>query len=224
MEGFIMAHKAVPLTADVYLQRAFQFIQQVETATQEFRERAIAHDAEIERDQPFIEGMFNAFRSSRQLKEQKASLLNDLQLAEEDINRAVAIDRESVIDTPTGQLGPIHLRAYLLLLRGQLEMISGSPDNAIHLLSSANQLMDLPDTHYMLGILFESKYLPVDALRHFEKCLELDPAGELSVPALREAKAMRNYKKRFRGNWGIFLLLFIVFFPFAFVYFFAKRK
>jgi tetratricopeptide (TPR) repeat protein len=219
-----VAHATLPLSPDVHLRRAYKFIQQVEAATQEFRESAIAHNTEIERDQPFLQGMFNAFRNSRRLKESKANLLNDLQLAEEEINRAVAIDVEALIDTPDGRLGGIQLRAYVLLLRGQLEMIWGSPDNALNLLNNANQLVELPDTHYMMGLLLESKYLPVDALRHFEKCLELDPDGEMSVPALREANAMRNYRKSFRGSWGVFLLLFVVFFPFAFIYFFVKRK
>ena len=76
----------------------------------------------------------------------------------------------------------------------------------------------------MLGLLYESEYKPIEALRHFERCLELDPDGELSVPALREANAMRHYRKKFRGQWGLFFLMLVFFFPAAIVYFVVKYK
>jgi hypothetical protein len=84
-------------------------------------------------------------------------------------------------------------------------------------------MMEFAEPHYMLGIVYEGQYRPVEALIHFERCLELDPVGELSVPALREANAMRNYKKRFRGSWGTFFLLLCIW-PAAIIYFFVKRR
>ena len=85
--------------------------------------------------------------------------------------------------------------------------------------------MDSPATicRYGLGILHESDYQPKEALTHFERCLELDPAGEFSVSALREANAMRNYKKKFRGNWLLLVILSCYIIPGIF-YFKAKYK
>src|SRR5882724_7060515 len=105
-------------------------------------------------------------------------------------------------------------------------MIWGKSDGAKELFSQSVQIMEMPDSHYMLGLLYESEYKPAEALKHFERCLELDADGELSVPALREADAMRNYKKKFRGNWLLFIFLLFVFPPglWGAIYFFAKRK
>ena len=87
---------------------------------------------------------------------------------------------------------------------------------------NCTQIIEFAEPHYMLGLIYEAN-MPGPALWHFEKCLQLDPDGELSVPALREANAMRNYKKRFRGSWGTFFLLLFIW-PAAIVYFFVKRK
>lgn len=105
-------------------------------------------------------------------------------------------------------------------------MIWGKAKDAEPLLKKSLEFVDFADAHYMLGILCEDEGRPADALYHFEKCLEIDPNGNLSVPALREANAMRNYRKRFRGNWLVLLLLAFVPPPFVWsiVYFFAKRK
>src|SRR5262249_20650457 len=116
------------------------------------------------------------------------------------------------------------LRSFIQLMRGQLEMIWGTSRGAIQFLQNSVQIVELPDAHYMLGLIYESEYRPAEALAHFERCLEIDPAGDLSVSALRELNAMKNYKKRFRGSWGTFAILFVFFFPLAFLYFFAKRK
>jgi hypothetical protein len=35
---------------------------------------------------------------------------------------------------------------------------------------------------------------------------------------------MKNYKKRFRGSWGIFFLLLLLFWPGAIIYVIVKRK
>jgi len=219
-----MAQPAERLTADVYLRRAHQLIDQVNDAISEFREQAIAHDQQIERDQPFLLGMVNAYRGSRGLTHKKAEYLNDLQLADREIDQAVRLDPDAMIETPQGGFGALQLRAYIHRIKGQLEMIVGSPENALVFLNNANQLMELADTHYMIGLIYEAKYLPSQALHHFEKCLELEPAGELSAAALREADAMRSYRKQFRGSWGMLLLLFVLFFPAAFIYFFVQRK
>jgi hypothetical protein len=219
-----MAH--APLAqpaADIHLKRAFSFIQEVENATEEFRSRAVAHGAQIESDAPFLQSMISDIRSSRQLAQQKTALWNDLQLAEQEINRAVMLDGNAQINTRLGTLGALQLRAWIMYSRGQIEMIWGSADAAIQLFTNCIQIVDFAEPHYMLGLIYEAKYMPSPALSEFEQCLQLDPDGELSVSALREADAMRRYKKGFRGNWGTFFLLLLIW-PAAIVYFFVKRK
>ncbi len=211
-------------TADVYLRRALGFVEEVEKATEQFRRRAIAHDAQVDSDAPFLQGMISTIRGSRQMAQQKATLSNDLELAEQEINRAVALDSNTEISCRLGNLGALQLRAWIMYSRGQIEMIWGSADTAIQLFKNCIQVVEFAEPHYMLGLIFEAKYMPAPALWHFERCLQLDPAGELSVSALREANAMKNYKKRFRGSWGLFAFLLLFFFPAAFLYFFVKRK
>lgn len=210
--------------AEVHLERAFGLIQHVENATEEFRQRSIEYDAQLNRDEPFLQGMVGSIRGSMQLKQQKKSLSNDLQLAEQEIDRAVAIDPNATIAGQNGSLGAIDLRAYIQLMRGQLEMIWGTSQSAIQFLQNSIQIAEIPEAHYMLGLVHESNFRPADALAHFERCLEIEPSGPLCISALREAEAMRNYKKRFRGSWGAVGILLVLFFPGAFIYFFAKRK
>jgi tetratricopeptide (TPR) repeat protein len=208
---------------EIHLKRAFAFIQEVEKATEEFRDQAVAHDAQTNSNEPFLQGVISTVRGSRQLAQQKAALSGDLQLAEQEVNRAAEIDSSTEIDTRLGSLGTLQLRAWIMYARGQIEMIWGSGEAAIRLFNDCIQMMEFAEPHYMLGIVYEGQYRPVEALIHFERCLELDPVGELSVPALREANAMRNYKKRFRGSWGTFFLLLCIW-PAAIIYFFVKRR
>jgi tetratricopeptide (TPR) repeat protein len=210
--------------ADVHLKRAYGFIQEVERATEDFRQRAIAHDAQIERDQPFVQGMVATIKGNQQLKQQKASLVNDLQLANQEIDRAVSVDKDATVDTTDGTFSALHLRTFVTYMNGQLEMIWGKSEDAKRLLNSSLQIVELPDAHYMLGLLHESDYQPAEALKHFERCLELDPAGELSVSALREANAMRNYKKKFRGSWPLFIFLLFLYIVPCVIYFWKKYK
>ena len=111
-----------------------------------------------------------------------------------------------------------------MFLSGQLETIWGTAQRAKELFADAAETFDFPDPHYMLGLLYEDEYKPAEALSEFEKCLELDPAGELSVPALREANAMRNYKKKFRGNWLILIILLCCWIVPGVIYFKVKYK
>jgi len=208
----------------MHLKRAYGFLKEVEDATESFRQQAVSHTKETEADQPFLQGMVSTVRGSKQLHQQKAALVNDLQLADQEIDCAVRLDSEASIQTKDGSLSAIGLRSTIAFMNGQLEMIWGNNERAKGFFDSSIQILELPDAHYMLGLLFESEYKPADALRHFEKCLELDPAGEFSVGALREASAMKKYKPCFRGSWGTFLILFLFFFPGAFLYFFLKRK
>ena len=168
--------------------------------------------------------MVSTIRSTSKLKQQKASLVGDLQLAMQEVEKAAALNPDAVVRVESVNFGCQDLRAVILYLSGQVEMVWGNSQTAKAIFFQALQVLELPDPHYMLGLLYESEYNPVEALKHFERCLELDPGGEFSVPALREANAMRNYKKRFRGSWGSFFLMLIFFFPAAFVYFFVKYK
>jgi tetratricopeptide (TPR) repeat protein len=207
----------------MHLKRALNFVQEVENATDKFRQSAIEHDSQTEQDSPFLEGMLSTVRGSRELTQQKAKLLSDLQLAEREIDCAAALDQSTEIETEHGFLNAIQLRASVLFMRGQIEMIWGNGDAAVQLFNTCIQISEFAAAHYMLGLVYESKYRPQQALQHFEKCLDLDPAGEFSISALREANAMRSYKKRFRGSWGTFSFLLIIW-PVAIIYFFVKRR
>ena len=168
------------------------------------------------------------FQGSRELRQQKTSLSNDLQLANQEIERASAIDQDANIEFDNVTLHVPNLRSITLYMGGQLELIWGSQETAKSLFISSLQVVEHPEAHYMLGLIYESNYKPTEALRHFERCLELDPAGEWSISALRKANAMRFYKKRFRGSWGLLLFLFVFPLPipvlWSIVYFLVKRK
>lgn len=213
-------------TADVYLKRSWGLIEEVETATEQLRKRALAHDASVQSDQTFLQGMVSTIKGSRNLTQQKTSLLNDLQLAEAEIDNAVKLDAECQIEVKGDVYTAKLLRTMIIYLRAQLEMAWGKAETAKALYYQSIQMIELPDAHYMLGLLYESEFKSADALRHFERCLELDPSGEWSVSALREANAMRNYKKKFRGSWLVFLILCV--FPIPLVggilYLTVKRK
>lgn len=211
------------LEPEIHLQRGLGFLKEVERATDDFRHNLIENQKKTTSTEPFLANIVNSIRSSKALAQEKDSLWTDLGLAEQEIDRAAAIDHTAQIQTDRGILNPLVMRSMIWYMKGQIEMICGSSDTAIQFFNNSIQIVESPVPHYMLGIVYESKYIPVLALQHFEKCLELDPAGELSVSALREANAMRNYKKRFRGSWGIFLFLLPIW-PVAIIYFFVKRK
>jgi tetratricopeptide (TPR) repeat protein len=198
-------------SADVHLKRAYGFIQEVEKATEGFRQSAVAHSALVESDEPFLQGMVSTVRGNRQLKHQE-------------VDRAVSLDADATVETADGTFGARHLRAFITYMSGQLEMIWGRSEEAKRILSNSLQIVEFPDAHYMLGLLHESDYQPAEALKHFERCLELDPSGELSVSALREANAMRNYKKKFRGSWLLFFILLLFYIVPGVIYFLVKRK
>ena len=206
------------ITAEVHLKRAHGLIADVEKATEEFRRSAVQHDAQLDADGPFLQMMVTSFTGKRALAQQKATLLGDLQLANGELDHAAGLNPEATIETKDGVVGIKTLRAEILYVNGQLELFSGGSVKAKELFARTIQLVDFPDVHYMLGLIYEDEYKQAEALKEFEKCLELDPGGDMSVPALREANAMRNYKKKFRGSWGTFILLLIFCFPVAFVY------
>lgn len=209
---------------DVHLKRAWGLMTEVEKATEVFRQRAIQHDAQIDQDEPFVAGLVGTVRSASHLKREKSSLVSDLQLATQEIDRAAILNPDAVLRADSGEFSINALRATVLYLSGQIEMIWGKSWKAQEIFFQCLQTAEFADPHYMLGLLYESEYKPVEALKHFEKCLELDPEGEFSVSALREANAMRNYKKKFRGGWGLFFLMLVFFFPAAIVYFIVKYK
>jgi len=211
-----------PPSADVHLKRAYRLIKEVEGATEEFRQAAISFDSRVERDPGF--GMVSMLKANRQLERHKASLLNDLQLASQEIDRAVGLDQDATIDTGEGKLGALELRALITYFHGLLEMIWGRRKEAKRLLNNCSQMVEFPHAHYMLGLLHEADYESAEALKHFERCLELDPSGELSTSALREANEMRNYRKKFRGSWLLLILLLIYGIIPGIIYFRMKYK
>lgn len=214
-------------TPGVCRKRAYSFLADVEKATEDFRQRALAYNAQVnESDAPFLQGMVNTVRGGRQLKQQKGVLVNDLNLASDETEKAAKLDPQASIETRDGVFGVVQFRAMIQYRRGEVEMVYGSPESAKQFFNSSLAVTEFADAHYMLGLLYESEYKSAEALQHFERCLELEPAGELSVPALREVNAMRGYKKKFRGSW--LLLIILLMFPVPFVggvlSFFAKRK
>lgn len=218
-----------PDTAAANLKRAWGLIDGVSKATEELRRRVVQHEQTLDQmvDAPgmggFLGSMIAGMQRKGQLGREKSSLMNDLQLASQEIDKAVKIKPESGIHIESGTLGVPQMRAVILGLSGQIEMVWGTSQKAIDFFSQALQIEEHPDYHYMIGLCYESEHKPKMALIHFEKCLELDPAGELSVPALKEASAMRNYKKRFRGDWGTFFLLLLIW-PAAIWYFVRNWK
>jgi tetratricopeptide (TPR) repeat protein len=197
---------------------------EVEKATEAFRNRAIQHDAQIDEDQPFVAGLIGDMKSARQLKQQKSSLTSDLDLAKQEVEKAAVLDPDAAMRLDSVVLSIRGFQAMILNLSGQIEMIWGQSRTAKEIFVRSLQIAEAAEPYYMLGLLYESEYNPTEALKHFERCLEIDPDGDLSVSALREASAMRNYKKKFRGSWGLFFLMVLFFFPAAIVYFVVKYK
>lgn len=211
-------------TAEDHLKRAFGLVTEVDKATEEFRRSALQHDRDSNTDQPFLQMMVTTVKGGRQLSQQKSALVGDLQLANEEIDRAAALNQDATIQTTGGVLGIAALRSMTCYGNGQLELIWGNPREAKQMFSKSIDLLDVPDSHYMLGLIYEDEYKPAEALREFEKCLDLDPSGELSVPALREANAMKNYKKRFRGNWVLLIILVCLYIVPGVIYWVKKYK
>lgn len=212
--------------AEVYLNRAAGLIKETIDATQDLRQRAIQHDSTVNSDQPFLKGMVSALKGSRNLTQRKSSLLRDIELAKQEIANSERSDPEATIEAFGGTVNSTSLRAIATYATGQLELVWGKAERAKELFYESLHIAEFADAHYMLGLLYEGEFKPKDALSHFEQCLELEPDGEFSVSALREANAMRNYRKKFRGSWLALLFLFIFPIPVlgAVLYFLLKFR
>lgn len=204
------------LTAEVHLKRAHALISRVEAATEQFRRSIIAHDESLEGDQPFLQMMATGFKGKRQLAQQKSALLSDISLAGEELDCTAGLDLDAHVATSDGRLDVLALREMASYATGQLELIDGNTKKAREIFTSTLEIADIPGPHYTLGLIYEDEYKPAEALREFEKCLELEPGGELSVPALRKARATKKYKKKFRGSWLLLVIL-------LFIYYRARR-
>jgi tetratricopeptide (TPR) repeat protein len=222
--------------AVVHLTRAWGLIDGVEKSTEELRQHVTQYQAWLDKEEPpqiagesligvgAIVGFAQGWARSAKLQREKSSLTTDLQLASQELDAAAKLSPEAIVESGGGRVcGIPEMRACILVLSGQIEMVWGTLEKAQDLFSQSLEITQSALTHFMLGLCYESQYRPKHALVHFEKCLELDPNGKFSVPALREANAMRNYKKQFRGSWGTFCLLLILW-PFAVWYFFKNRK
>lgn len=211
--------------ATVHLRRAFDLLSQVEAKTDALQKQAAAHSVTLDQDGSFLAGMAATFASARALSGEKGKLLSDVQLASGEIDRAGSLDPNVTIDSGEGSLvTPTSLRCSALLVRGNIELIYGTAEAAKQLFEQSLQVVETPDAHYMLGLIHEDEYKPTEALVQFEQYLAMEPNGEYSVSALREANAMRNYKKRFRGSWLVLGLLLLCFFPAVPIYFYLKWK
>lgn len=153
--------------------------------------------------------MVASFSGARALSGEKSKLLSDVQLASSEIDRAVALDADVTFDTQDGTFTPTALRCTALLMRGNIELIYGTTEAAKQYFEQSIQIVETSDAHYMLGLIHEDEYKPVEALGHFEKYLAMEPNGEYSVNALREADRMRNYKAGFRRSWGTVAVLLL---------------
>jgi tetratricopeptide (TPR) repeat protein len=208
----------------VHLKRAYSFIKEVEESTEELRQAALRYQASVNDDEPFVAGMLSTIKGGRRLAADKAKIVSDLQLALSELDAAEAQDADQEIATPDGTFQAKHLRALAYLQQGLVEALHGTSDQARQYLWQSIQIFETADANYWMAVLYEGDYDPANALRFYERYLELDPDGEHSTAAFRSANEMRNYKRRFRGDWGIFGCLFLAFFPAAIIYYFVKRK
>lgn len=210
--------------AIVHLKRAYDVLKDVESKTENLRKRAASHDASFDTNAPFLQTMWTGFVGTRRLGAEKAELVQDLELATSEMEKATSLDPGVTIETKDGTFDPTNTRAVIWLLYGQIEMVWGTLQKARQNLEYSLQLFESPETLFMLGAVCESQYDAPSALRYFEKYLELDPNGEYSVGALRAVNQLRNYRKRFRGDWTLLILSLVVCFPVAIVYFITKYK
>jgi hypothetical protein len=215
----------VAMTApSVNLKRAYGLIKAVEDSTEELRQGALRHQAAVNDDEPFVASMFKMVKDGRRLSADKAKIVADLQLALSELAAAEAADPDQEIVTPEGTFQAKHLRATAYLQQGLAEALHGKSDQARQHLAQSIQTFETAGANYWMAALYEGDYDPSNALQFYERSLLLDPDGEHSVAALRSANEMRNYKRRFRGDWGLFGCFLVFFFPAAIVYYFVKRK
>jgi tetratricopeptide (TPR) repeat protein len=207
-----------------HLKRAYGLIQAVESSTEDLRQAALRHQASTNDSEPFVASMFTTIKGGRRLAADKAKIMADLELALSEIAAAEAGSPDQEIATPEGTFQAKHLRALAYLEQGLVEALHGTSDQARQHLWKSIQTFETADANYWTGVLYEEDYDAPHALQFYERCLEIDPDGEHSVASLRSANAMRNYKPRFRGDWGLLGGMVLFFFPAAIVYFFAKRK
>jgi tetratricopeptide (TPR) repeat protein len=211
--------------AVVHLRRAYDLSKVVEGKTEDLRTRAAAHDANLDKtDQPFLQLMWTGLAGRSKLGSEKAELAQDLQLATSELDKAISLDAEAKIDTADGPFNGTNMRALISLLYGQIEMVWGKLPIARQHLEYSCTLFEIPETDFMLGVVCESQYDVAAALKYYERYLALDPNGEFSVAALRTANQLRNYRKRFRGDWTLLILSFLVCFPISIIYFAMKYK
>jgi tetratricopeptide (TPR) repeat protein len=214
--------------AITHLKYAYDLIKEVERNTQDLRTSAASHDASIDAhldaNAPFVKMMWKGFVGKRRVGAEKAELVRDLQLATSELEKAVSLDPGVTLETKDGTFEPTNTRAGIWLLYGLIEMIWGTGQMARQYLEYSLQLYQSPETVFWLAAVCESQYDAPTALRHFEKYLELDPNGEYSVNALRAANQLRNYRKRFRGDWTLLIISLLLCFPISIVYFVVKYK
>lgn len=74
--------------AEVHLRRAHDLLQEVNEQTDSFREKAAAYSSAGDNNSSFLGSMADIAKQSSRLKKEKASLLSDLKLAEEQLNLA----------------------------------------------------------------------------------------------------------------------------------------
>ena len=210
--------------AVVHLRRAYDLGKVVEGKTEDLRTRAASHDASLDADQPFLQMVWTGIAGKRKLGAEKAELVRDLELATSEMERAISLDPEVRIETSDGPFNGTNMRAGIWLLYGQIEMVWGTLQMARQHLEYSLKVFELPETNFMLGAVCESQYQAAPALQYYERYLELDPNGEFSVAALRAANQLRNYRKRFRGDWTLLIVSLVLCFPIAFIYFILKYK
>ena len=208
----------------VHLKRAYGLIKAVEDSTEELRQSALRHQEAASDNGPFVASMLTIIKDRRRLSGDKAKIMADLQLALSEISAAEAEASDQEIVTPEGTFEAKHLRALAYLQQGLVEVLHGTSLQARQHLWESIQTFETADANYWMAVVYEDDYDAPRALQFYERCLQLDPDGEHSVASLRSANEMRNYKRRFRGDWGLFGCLLLVFFPAAIIYYFIKKK
>lgn len=191
-------------TAESHLIRAFRLIDEASGRIQEFAQQMTTLQTSDHSDMGFLRGMAATARESAATGAMKSKLDTDLRLAESEITAAEALDAEASVQIQGRIFALSSLRAALFGTRGIIEYINGKKPYARQCLEYAAGLEDTAAIQFWLGLLAKDEKDSQRALQHFERSLALDPNGEMSIPALREADEAR---KRLQGGGGCALLL-----------------
>lgn len=207
-----------------HMHRAQRLITEAGRQFDKLREVAVKRQASSGQEGGFLSVIATNMKLDRQLKNDISALKADIDLALAELDKAEAADPEAIIEVDDTLLRVNSLRAGALFNHGVIEASMGNSQQAKQFFYQSIKLFDMGETNYWMAHLYENDGDAKNALIYYERCLAIDPDGELSVDALRSANRMRTYKKQFRGNWGLFGCLLLLFFPAAIIYYIVNKR